>query len=599
MTVTTQSSADNGVNVEAIREARDGHGRPARRGPVPVARPVPVDQRHPLPHDRSRTTSGPAPSSRTGRRSPSTPTTPSCSPPRTTAPPRSRLVLVGLAGCLTGGIASVAANRGIQLRSVTATLTGEMDLQGVLGIDSDVRNGFSAMQVRYEIDADAPEEQIEAVVAQSQKRSAVFDAADQPDERRRRGRLTGLGPSNRSESHAHHHGHHRRRRPGRPGDEPLPVRPVDRPRAARTRRGGELVAHGALGFASAAHPQLAVPAARLVVPGQRPTRLHVCRRGGRHTSTATAAISGRPCRPQTTVQSVRSDRDGFVVTTDRGQWRSRAVVVASGAASTRRIPAISRELPAAISQLAPIRYRNPSQVGARVLVVGASASGVQIADELARSGRGSPLPSATTSGCPAATAAGTSIGGSTPSANSTSATTRSRTSTGPADCRRCSSSDHPQRRTLDLAHVGAQGVELVGRLVGVTASHAAVLRVARAPVRCGRPQAGPPAGPDRRVRRHAPGSTASIRRTARRPLRSARPDRAGHRRLRHRRVGDRLPTALPVAGRPLLDRKGRFVHDGGVLIQPGMYVLGLPFTRRRKSSFLDGVGPDAPSSPST
>jgi uncharacterized OsmC-like protein len=90
------------------------------------------------------------------------------------------MVLVGLAGCLTGGIAAVATNRGIQLRSVKAVLTGDMDLQGVLGIDPDVRNGFSSVEVRYEIDADASRADIEAVVAQSQKRSAVFDIMTNP-----------------------------------------------------------------------------------------------------------------------------------------------------------------------------------------------------------------------------------------------------------------------------------------------------------------------------------------------------------------------------------------------------------------------------------
>ncbi|MEO1059806.1 MAG: OsmC family protein [Actinomycetota bacterium] len=90
------------------------------------------------------------------------------------------MVLTGLAGCLTAGVASVAQNRGIQLRSVTASLEGEMDLQGILGIDPDVRNGFGAIKVRYEIDADATPEEIRAVVAQSQKRSAVFDAITNP-----------------------------------------------------------------------------------------------------------------------------------------------------------------------------------------------------------------------------------------------------------------------------------------------------------------------------------------------------------------------------------------------------------------------------------
>lgn len=89
-------------------------------------------------------------------------------------------ILVGLASCLTAGIASVAQHRGIQLRSVEATLQGKMDLQGILGIDSDVRNGFDGIKVSFEIDADATREEIEALVAQSQKRSAVFDIITNP-----------------------------------------------------------------------------------------------------------------------------------------------------------------------------------------------------------------------------------------------------------------------------------------------------------------------------------------------------------------------------------------------------------------------------------
>jgi uncharacterized OsmC-like protein len=89
-------------------------------------------------------------------------------------------VLVGLAGCLTAGVAAVAQNREIQLRSVKATLEGGMDIQGILGVDADVRNGFDAITVRFEIDADASKEDIEALVAQSQKRSAVFDIVTNP-----------------------------------------------------------------------------------------------------------------------------------------------------------------------------------------------------------------------------------------------------------------------------------------------------------------------------------------------------------------------------------------------------------------------------------
>ena len=89
-------------------------------------------------------------------------------------------VLVGLAGCLSAGIAAVAQNRNIQLRSVKATLEAGMDLQGILGIDENVRNGFDGIKVHYEIDADATQDEIAALVAQSQKRSAVFDIVTNP-----------------------------------------------------------------------------------------------------------------------------------------------------------------------------------------------------------------------------------------------------------------------------------------------------------------------------------------------------------------------------------------------------------------------------------
>jgi uncharacterized OsmC-like protein len=89
-------------------------------------------------------------------------------------------LLVGLAGCLTAGVASVAQNRGIQLRSVEATVEGDHDIRGILGADPDVRNGFNDVKVTFTIDADASKQEIEALVAQSQKRSAVFDALTNP-----------------------------------------------------------------------------------------------------------------------------------------------------------------------------------------------------------------------------------------------------------------------------------------------------------------------------------------------------------------------------------------------------------------------------------
>jgi len=89
-------------------------------------------------------------------------------------------VLVGLASCLTAGIASVAQNRNIQLHSVKATLEGNMDIQGILGIDSDVRNGFDGIKVVYDIKADATQDEIDGIIAQSQKRSAVYDIIANP-----------------------------------------------------------------------------------------------------------------------------------------------------------------------------------------------------------------------------------------------------------------------------------------------------------------------------------------------------------------------------------------------------------------------------------
>ena len=96
------------------------------------------------------------------------------------APTPVELVLSGLASCLTAGVASVAQHRGIQLRYVEAMVEGDMDIQGILGIDPDTRNGFKAIRVSFVIDADATTDELNALVAQSQKRSAVFDIITNP-----------------------------------------------------------------------------------------------------------------------------------------------------------------------------------------------------------------------------------------------------------------------------------------------------------------------------------------------------------------------------------------------------------------------------------
>jgi len=89
-------------------------------------------------------------------------------------------VLVALGSCLTAGVAAVAQQRQIQLNSVTATIEADFDIHGILGADPEVRNGFSDVRVSYDIDADASPEDVKALVAQSQKRSAVYDILTNP-----------------------------------------------------------------------------------------------------------------------------------------------------------------------------------------------------------------------------------------------------------------------------------------------------------------------------------------------------------------------------------------------------------------------------------
>ena len=96
------------------------------------------------------------------------------------APTPVEFLLVGLAGCLTAGVAAVAQNRGIQLNSVKATLEGDLNILGILGGDPDVRNGYNEIRVHYDIDAEASADDIAALVAQSQKRSAVYDVITNP-----------------------------------------------------------------------------------------------------------------------------------------------------------------------------------------------------------------------------------------------------------------------------------------------------------------------------------------------------------------------------------------------------------------------------------
>jgi putative flavoprotein involved in K+ transport len=304
-----------------------------------------------------------------------------------------------------------------------------------------------------------------------------------------------------------------------------------------------------------------------------------------------------PVRPRTTVLAVRPTPSGFTVTTDHDQWRCRGVVIATGAASRPRIPALARELPTTVAQLVPIRYRNPDRIGdGRVLVVGASASGVQIADELARSGRTVTLAVGEHSRLPR-TYRGRDIHWWLDAIGQLDE--RHDEIDDLARARRQPSLQlvgSPQRRTLDLNALSAIGVELVGRFVGIT-GHTARLSGSLAAV-CASADLKQGRLLDR-IDAFAAAATSGLAGEVGPPHRP-RPTVVGPARttLDLRSFGTvvwatgyapRYPWLDP--GR--LDGKGAVRHDGGVLPEPGMYVLGLAFTRRRKSTFLDGFGPDA------
>lgn len=302
-----------------------------------------------------------------------------------------------------------------------------------------------------------------------------------------------------------------------------------------------------------------------------------------------------PVQSHTRVDRVISVDDDYRVSTNQGEISSRSVVIATGACSTPRIPAIADELPNRIQQLAPIHYRNPDQIGdGRVLVVGASASGAQIADELQRSGRDITLAVGDHVRLPR-TYRGMDIhwwmhtlGLLDERYTEVEDLTRAR---------RLPSLQligSPERRTLDLNSLHDAGVQLVGRLAGVTGTTAQFSGsfanlCTSADLKLGRlllaidefatangldDEIDPPERPRSTM---VPQAVTTLDLTGFDTVIWAtgfRPD-------------------YPWLEPHLLDHKGAIRHDGGVMDDPGMYVLGLPFTRRRKSSFIDGVGPDA------
>ena len=310
-----------------------------------------------------------------------------------------------------------------------------------------------------------------------------------------------------------------------------------------------------------------------------------------------AKESAAPVRANTAVTSVRPVEHGYVVHTDQDTWHARAVVVlAAGASTVAKVPALQAGVPAGITTLTPAVYRNPGQLpDGGVLVVGASASGIQIAEELHRSGRPVTLAVGEHVRMPR-TYRGEDIlwwmdaaGLLAERYDQIPDLVRARhlpsmQLVGSAD-----------RRTLDLNSLSALGVRLVGRLAGIQDgiaqfSGSLANMFALADLKLGRlldtidawaTRAGLDSEPPRRFAPTAvPAGT---------PL--TLDLRSGEIRMILWATGFRPDLSwLDV---PVFDRRGAIRHDGGVTASPGLYLMGMPLLRRRNSSFIDGAGADA------
>ncbi len=310
-----------------------------------------------------------------------------------------------------------------------------------------------------------------------------------------------------------------------------------------------------------------------------------------------ADVISAPVRTNTNVTSVHRSGDGYKVTTNQGDWQCETVVLATGACNLPQIPAVAEAVPSAIATLTPMQYRNPGQLeDGGVLVVGASATGTQIADEIHRSGR------------PVTVAVGEHV--RVPRVYRGKDIQWWMDAAGVLDERYDEVDDIVRarnvpslqlagsldRRTVDLNSLTSIGVKLIGRLVGINqgkAQFSGSLRnqCALADLKMNRllntidewaaeDGVGDDVDPQRFEPTEVEASPPLLIDLTRGQIRSIiwatgfRPDYSW----------------LEV---PVLDRKGHVRHDGGVVEAPGMYLMGMPFLRRRKSSLIDGAGDDA------
>jgi putative flavoprotein involved in K+ transport len=313
---------------------------------------------------------------------------------------------------------------------------------------------------------------------------------------------------------------------------------------------------------------------------------------------AYASAVSAPVETATTVTSVRPLGDGYLVITNRGDWRCDTIVIASGAFNIPVVPAVSEAVPSPIAIVTPNSYRNPSDLEeGGVLVVGASATGLQLADEIHRSGR------------PVTLAAGGHVrmprvyrgldiqwwmdaaGILDERYDEVDDITRARRVPSPQLV------GTRERSTLDLNALTGLGVRLVGRLTGIRDGNAQFSGSLRNVCHLA----------DLKMNRLLDGIDAWARRSGE-DGKVAAPERFEPTRVDDSpslglvlRSGEIRTVVWATGFRPdyswldvpVLDRKGHIRHDGGVVKAPGLYVMGLPFLRRRKSSFIHGAEDDA------
>jgi putative flavoprotein involved in K+ transport len=306
-----------------------------------------------------------------------------------------------------------------------------------------------------------------------------------------------------------------------------------------------------------------------------------------------------PVRTHTTVTGVRPSDDGFEVETETDSWQCRCVVLATGACNIAHIPAIADNLPSGIASLTPTQYRNPDQLeDGGVMVVGASATGVQLADEIHRSGR------------PVTISIGEHV--RVPRLYRGRDIKWWMDKAGVLDERYDEIDDinrarrvpslqlvgTPEKITLDLNALTAIGVKMIGRLAGITDSKfqfsgSLPNQCALADLKMGRLLDTI----DEWAEEDGMGSQVDP------PHRFAATEIEASPPLEITFADGGIKTVIWATGfrpdyswldMPVFDRKGLIVHDGGVVAQaPGLYLMGMPFLRRRKSSLIDGAADDA------